>query len=299
MKLLVFSWFLFLFTFTGCNMGEHVNLSGYLIYSGGGKRIEVIDLDSMESHVLYESTHNVASIEKLTKVTSNKFMFEEGPITEPFTIKEYDMKNRASVTLRKGRLPTYIPESNNVFFYDYSKDSKEKWLFVSVLDAMGTARKVTKAPLPKRLPNGILYSLLTPVVQISPDEVALVGDDEQLWIYQISESNLKPTGIKHSFPKMWRSQTQQLICYDWELNEYYQVDLKTKQREELPQLKGFHGLTYIPKHDVLVFEKGGWQFPIAERHDIYAYSFKNQKRVKLKSHASISSGIWFEALPKP
>lgn len=293
-KLPLFLWFLFLLTPTGCSMGEHVDLSGRLIYSGGGKDIEIINLDSMESGTIYEDIHNGTTITRLTKVTPDKFIFEECPVTEACVLKEFDISSRTSKTLCTGRMPTYVPESKTLFFYDYSKDNKEKWLFVSDLGAMDDARKVAKAPADKVLPNGLRYPLMTPVIQISADEVALVGEDEQLWIYQISESNLKPTGIKHSFPEIWRSQTQQLIYYDWESKEYHQIDWKTKRSEKLPQIDDAFGLTYIPKHDALVFGEGSLHFLISERYDIYAYSFENKKKVKLRSHASIWSGFWLE-----
>lgn len=293
-KLPLFLWFLFLLTPTGCSMGEHVELSGDLIYTGRGKDIGLIDLDSMEYQVIYEGMHHGTTITRLTKVTADKFIFEECPVTEACVLKEFDMSSRTSKTLRTGRMPTYVAESNKVFFYDSSKDDKKEWLFVSDWGAMDTARKVAKAPAPKVLPNGLRYPLMTPAIQISADAVALVGEDEQLWVYHISESKLEPTGIKHSFPKVWRSQTQQLICYDWELKEYYQIDLKTRRSDKLPQLKGTFGHTYIPKHDALVFGEASLHFLISERYDIYAYSFEKRKRVKLRSHASISSGFWLE-----
>lgn len=293
-KFAVYLWFLFLLIPSGCSMGEHLDLSGRLIYSSGGKVIRVSDLDSMEFQTIYESIHNVASIERITRVTPDKFIFEECPVTEACVLKEFDMSSRKSKTLRTGRMPTYVSESNKLFFYDYAKDNKEKWLFISDLAIMDTPRKVAKAPADKVLPNGLRYPLMTPVVQTSADEVALVGEDEQLWIYQISESKLEPTGIKHNSPEIWRSKTQQLICYDWELKEYYQIDLKTKVIEKLPQLEGTSGLTYLPRHDALVFGEASLHMLISERYDIYVYSFENKKREKLRSHASIWSGFWLE-----
>ena len=279
-------------------MGEHLNLSGYLIYTGGTKNIKALDLRTMETETLYESIHNVALFPRITKITDNKFIFDEFPITENHFLKEFDIKSKIATNLREGHLPTYIPESNNVFFYDTLKDSKEKWLYVSTLDAIGTARRVTKAPKPRKLPNGISYRLLAPVIQISSDEVVLVGEDKQLWIYNISESDLRKTGIINCFPKIWRNKTQQLICYDWELREYCQINLKTKHREELPQLKGTFDIIFIPKYDTLLYGKARVHFLISERYDVYAYNITNKKEIKFKSHTFLGSAIWVEKLSK-
>jgi hypothetical protein len=287
-------WFLFLLFQASCSGDKQMNLSGRLIYANGGTNISSIDLQTLKEEVLYYG--HPSSLTYLTRTIADKFLFTDchGLRDPNCLLKEFDIISGTVKTLRTGIMPTYVARSDSVFFYDAAKDDGEKWLFVGQREALDNARKVTKAPAALVLPNGLLYELAAPVVEVSPNEVALVGEDEGLWIYQISQSRLIPTEIKYSFPRAWRSQMGQLICYDWQAKEFYQIDLKTKNTEKLPLLKGARGPVYIPKYDTLIYGKTRLHWLISEMPEIFAYSFSTGEKVKLQSPATMSSGIWFE-----
>jgi hypothetical protein len=161
------------------------------------------------------------------------------------------------------------------------------------MDTLDSVRKVAKAPRIHENPNGFPYSWIAPVIQVSPDEVVFVGEDDAVWMYQISQSRMMPTGIRNALPEFWRSQTKQLVCYNWESKEFFQVDLKSKHSEKIPHFKrSYFGFVYIPKHDAVVFGTSRLYFLVSERFEIFAYSFSSGEKVKLLSRNSISRGIW-------
>ncbi len=175
----------------------------------------------MEPSTIYKSPHNVAVIEHLAKAQPNVIIFDECPVTERCVIKELSLSDHSTKTLRTGMAPTYISETNGILFYDFHEHEKTYSLLLARRDAPGMARKVTSAPPSRRLPNGISLELIRPVVQISADEVVLVGEDTELWIYRMSQSAPVQTGIRNCLPQAWRNLTRQLICQDWESWEVY------------------------------------------------------------------------------
>jgi len=194
--------------------------------------------------------------------------------------------------MRSGRLPTYIPESKTVLFYDVDEKSGGTWLHIVDMKTPDISHKIAKAPADIILPNGLPYPLVTQPLQISGDKIIFVGYDQNLWIYQIKSSRLTPTNIKKCAPQVWRSRSQQLVCYDWESQEFYQTTL-AGHAEKFPQLKGAYGLVYIPSDDVIVYGKARLKMLVSEAHDIFAYSFITKMQVKVRTNSNITSGIWF------
>lgn len=293
----VLLWLLLLLPFVSCRLRGEANLSGRLIYTNGGKYIDALDLDALTREILYEGQYDGINIQSITKIAAGKFLFSEcDGLRKPHCLlKEFEVAAGTAKTLRPGRMPVYVAQSGSVFFYDSSsKDAGEEWLFVAERNALDTARRIAKAPTAKLLPNGLSYELETPVVEISPDEIVFVGEDRQLWIYQISTSRLTPTGVHNARPKVWRSWTQQLICYDWESEEAYQIDLKTKRTEKLPFLKKAWGIVYIPHTDTLMYSESRLYLFISETSDIWAYKFGTGERVKVQPHVAMATGIWLE-----
>ncbi len=280
---------------TSCHLSSKVDIPGGLVYSSGGMDIEWISFETRMPSVIYRNPENGATIDRLTKVTDEQFIFEECSGMGDCALKEFNLKTSTAKILRLGIKPTYIPESNSLFFYSVPNGGvKENWLFVVDKDIPNLPHKVAKAPTSNDPQVSWVYSV-TPVVRISPDEVLLVGEDHQLWIYRISRFDMSPTGIKNCLPQFIRSKTQQLVCYDAKTWDVYQIDLNTKRTEALPQLKGALGFVYIPKYDTVIYGKTRLYMLISETSDIWAYSFNTQEKIKIRSpHAYIASGFWLD-----
>lgn len=274
-----------------CDLTKKMNISGELVYTHGGKDIESISLESKTPSAIYRSIENVATIAHLTKVTDTEFVFEECSGMGDCSLKEFNLKTRSAKTLRSGIKPTYIPESNSLFYYNVPGSDIENWLFVVDKNTLTSPRKVAKAPPSNDSKIGWFY-YVTPVVQSSPNTVLLVGEDMQLLSYDISQSILNPTGIKNCLPQFIRSNTQQLICIDTKSWDIYEIDLNSRHVELLSQLKGAHGFVYIPKYDTVIYGKTRLYRLMSETSDMWAYNFSTQEKVKIQSNSDIGGGFW-------
>lgn len=276
---------LLLFVVT-CSDGEAMDLRGRLIYSSGGNAIEALNLQSLKTEVLYRGEPG-ASIARLTKITEQQFLFDE--CSGRCTLKLFDMQRRATTDVGEGYMPTYVRKESKILFYAGS--GNEKWLLIAPINDLQSSRKVAKAPPTIALPNGLSYSPEKPPVEMSPDEVVLVGEDYHLWIYHVAEAKLTRTNVARCFPVMWRERSHDLICWDWDAKQYSKVNLATAQREQLPQYEDASDLVYLPELDVLVYGKARLHLLISERHDMFVAPFTGGKERKLRSHATISSGF--------
>lgn len=281
-----------------CHMNDKIKLSGGFVYSPGGMHIELWRFESKNFSVVYTSPRNASTIATLTRVTNERFIFGECPVTGECLLKEFDMKTGEAKTLFPGTKPSYIPESKSLFFYNVSNglQPQDNWLYIVDISTLDSPRKVAKAP-PNNNPQRKWWTeTVTKAIQTSSDEVLFVGEDTQLWKYSISQSVVTPTRIENCLPQFFRSRTKQLVCYDFRLKNISLIDLNTKYVEPLPQLKGAFGLIYIPKHDVVIYTKTRLYWGISETTDIWAYSFDTQEitRVSSGEPAAISSGFWLE-----
>lgn len=273
-------------------VSETVKLSGQLVYSAGSNDISLIELVSLKHSTL--GTFSTDSIDHLAKLSDRIILFEDcaGSRKPNCLLREFNIDAKTVSTLRSGYMPTYIPESKMLLFYDVDEESGQKWLYVADIRLPDTARKIAAAPADMTLPNGLTYPLMAQPLQISTDEVIFEGEDQCLWIFNISNLKLTPTGIKVRAPCVWRKRTQQLISYDWNSQEFYQITLKTGYAEKLPQLKGASGLVYLSNDDVVIYGKSRMHMLISETYDIFAYSFDTKKEIKLRAHSHIGSGVW-------
>lgn len=287
-------WLLMFAMLIGCRSNSAMELSGGLMYSSGSMYVEFVNLDSKKSSVMYKSIGNGATIGRLTKIGDKRFIFEECLGTGSCFIKEFNVASGVGKVIRQGIYPTYIAENDSVFYYNLPEANKENWLLTSGEGGAGEPRKIAKAPISGDSRIDWWY-FVTPVVKVSPDEVVLVGEDRQLWVYQISKSTLIPTGITKCLPQFLRNRTQQLVCYNPDTFDIYQIDLKTKQTEQLPQLKGANGLVYVPEYDIVIYGKVRLHFLVSEVSDIFAYSFSTGKTTEIQSRAYLASGFWIDS----
>lgn len=277
----------------GCSTNGDIELTGQLIYTGGGNKVKSLNLNRAESDpvVLYESRSDVAAIGHLARIDNNSFLFDMCPVTEECVIKHYDLNSGRERTIRRGRLPTYDPHKRMLFLYEGS-DGERGWLVTSTLENPQAIARVAKEPKRKLLANGITQSVTTPVIQALPNQIVFTGEDTQLWMYNTSDSKLKPTGIKNCRALVWGSKTKQLLCSDWDTWEIFLLDLQTGRKEEHPELKGAYGFVYLPEYDSLVYGRTRGRVPAGEGYDIFCYSFKDEKEWKIRANDHIANGIY-------
>lgn len=274
----------------------YVKMQGHLIYTDGGKNIRVLDLSSPQTHneAIYQGAANVSVsvIGTLTKVNNDIFIFDERPVTGKSMIRKYSFQNKSVLPLYPGILPCYMSKYGKLLFYETSGNNSG-WLLLSDLDGnKESIKKIATEPEKKLLANGIRISTTTLIIPISTDEVVFYGEKDQLWRYNLFESELIATGIKNCKPLVWRDKTKQLLCRDWDSSEVFLIDINTKSKISLRKLKDAYGFVYIEKADSLVYGRTKSRFPFGERYDIYLYSINDENEKVIESNSHIAGGIW-------
>jgi hypothetical protein len=277
----------------GCNADESMNIAGKLIYTDGGSNINSIALNSSKHDIstLYKSD-GISAINHLVKGNGKEILFDEC-ISGKCSIKQYSMSAGQAKFLRSGSLPSYMSSHDKLFFYD-ELDGGDNWLFVSSLDDINNATKISEEPKWKTLPSGIKQPVTIPVVQISNDEIIFVGKDGQLWLYYVPNRESSIMDIKGCRPMLWRDGRNQLLCSDWDTWDMFLLDIKTGNKIDMPELKGAYGFVYVPSSDALIYGRTRSNFIFGEAYDIFFYRFsdKNEKRISKDAH--LAEGVWIE-----
>ncbi len=280
---------------TSCNTDENMNIEGQLIYTDGGSSVNAIALGTSDYSFssLYKSKE-MSVINHLTRENGNAILFGECAITGECVIKRYPVETGQVALLRSGRLPSYISNHDKLFFYDKASDD-DNWLFVTSLGDIKNATKIAEEPKRKTLPNGISQPVTMPVIHISNDEIIFVGKDEQLWLYNIANTKSTPMDIKGCRPILWRDKRDQLLCSDWDTWDIFLLDINTKNKVEVPELKGAYGFVYVPSSDALIYGRTRSRALIGEVYDIFLYSFADKKEKRIKENLHIAGGVWIES----
>ena len=254
--------------FVGCNVSEDMNISGKLIYTDGGSRINSIDFNSSKHNIstLYKS-EGISAINYLVKTNTEEILFDEC-LNGKCSIKQYSMNTGQTKSLRSGSLPGYMANHDKLFFYD-ELDGESNWLFVTSLDDISDETRISKEPGYRTLSSGIKQSVTTPVVQISNDETIFVGKDGQLTLYNVPNTSSSMMDIKGCRPMLWRGGRNQLLCSDWDTWDMFLLDIKTGDKMDMPELKGAYGFVYVPSSDALIYGRIRSNFIFGEAYDIF------------------------------
>jgi len=286
--------FVFIVLSTACTAGENMNANGKFVFTDGSSTINAIDFSSSEfsTSTIFKSKE-VGAINHLIRVDSNTILFGECPISRECVLRQYSIDVGKSEVLRTGRLPSYLPNHKRLFFYDKASDGSN-WLYETALDNITEVKKVAKEPSKKVLPNGVKQSVSVPVVQVSNNEIIYVGDDKQLWLYNIIDKKRESTEIKNCRPILWREKHNQLLCSDWETWTPFLLDLNTKRKVKISELKEAYGFAYIKESDTLIYGKTRLKAMVDETYDIFLYSFQNKEEKRIKKNTHLASGVWFK-----
>ncbi len=266
--------------------GEAMPLSGKLVY-GQSNAIYSLDLLMLEDRIIYKERKGFSIFVHLTKIDNKCLLFEDEP---HHLIKELNLKTGAIKKVRSGYSPQYIVDHQKLFFYDALPDKAQVGLFVAdIEDPTQSARLVHEGP----------FAMPMQVIQASKDDV-IFSQNNNLLKYNIVTAVLDEVPIDNcTLPKTMRSATDQLLCFDASAQHYFLSDLKGEKVEHLPSLEGSSAAAfYIPEYDVLMFSKARLQLfpPMGEVNDIWAYSFMDNKNIRLQKNATIGLGaaVWVE-----
>lgn len=273
---------------------EPMSLTGKLVFACSTV-IRQLDLKSSTVEVLHRSMNNsydnTEIYDIISKVDEDHFLFDE---TLRHTIRLFDRRTGRASVIREGSAPTYLPKHRKFFFYysDPAMEPRGTRLYMAEFE-----RPVESAKLIDQERHGS-----EAVIPISPDEVVYPQADDRdgnkVWYYHLVTGERRRLPLPDCMPKIWRSASQQLLCFDRPKQRHYLTDLRGEKVEYLPQLEDMIASTYIPKYDVLIGSIARFQlFPLkGEVYDIWAYDFKQERSVRLLTDAvaGLGSAAWFE-----
>lgn len=155
-------------------------------------------------------------------------------------------------------------------------------------------------------------------IEISDDMIVFVGENRNLWAYNIKNNELKDSGITNCTPRAYRTSQKEIICEAFMNRTYFLLPFSEKdfpilplssygkawvkkgrgnnvKMEELPIPKYSASFVYIPKHDVLAYTTSKGKFPLGERKPIEVYDFISHETQEIISNHSFRSGVWLES----
>ena len=98
-----------------------------------------------------------------------------------------------------------------LFFYSKSKDGV--WLNLKKGDLL---KNLIKAPMPftKWARSHELYGefIESAPIEISEDLIVFVGENRNLWAYNIKKNELKDSGITNCTPRAYRTSQKEIVC---------------------------------------------------------------------------------------
>ena len=278
----------------GCDAVKTMSIEGVLIYTSGGNGLNAIAFDASATSFspLYRG-ESVSAINHLAKETDKTVLFSECVLGE-CSIRRYSAETGRVTLLRSGWLPTYVSSHGKLFFYDSDRDGA-KWLFVAALENINAATKIAKEPRGKVLSNGVHYSATLAVVQISNDEIVFLGVEERLWSYNIATAGLTSMDIDSCRPMLWMDRRRQFLCSNpWDESTPFLLDIDSKKKTPIPELRRARGFVYVANEDALIYGRLRSSHLILEVSDIFLYSFADGREKKIRGNSRFAGGVWLE-----
>jgi len=293
---------------TACSSAKDILVEGRVIFSTQSINSTLWGVHTDKPNdktTLFKFPKDSTDIKHLTKINQDTFVFSVmGNSLEPG--KENDrelieLNHRTGVyrRLREGDNSVYIPKHHKLIFYSYYGG-----LLIADYDS----------PIESAIPIGRgLGGIYLQVIPISDDEIVMTKYDKKSrpignWKYNIVTKDFTELiALKEcSLTGIWRSKTKQLLCkrlVDLHGNgrkiiskQFYLTSLDGI-REKMVPLNNVDPALYVEEHDVLIVGVTRLEyFPPREAHDMWAYSFSEDKDMRLFKDTWVKVGglVWNE-----
>lgn len=284
-----------------------LELTGKLIVSAGG--IKILDLKTKKAYEVLEN-----NAEDLSIYANNVMFTEEG------CIKSFNLKTMQVSEVTKGVKPYFNEQYSKLLYYD--KIGSETWLCSKIGEKIN---KINLAPMPftKWTKSFEMFGerIETSPIPVSNNIVVFVGNNRNLWMYNVTSEEVKDTGISNCIPRVFRTNKNQLLCESFSDRIYYLVPISANSFDKLPLssyeknglfIKGIDGnalkieilpipkhsasFVYIQKNDALIYGTAkGSLIPFGERYPIMAYDFSKKKTQEILPSFSYESAVWVDS----
>lgn len=250
--------------------------------------------------LLYKQSSSNRRIGGMARVDHDSFIFSDEALgsVKDTLIKQFDLASGEVKTLGKGFGPiAYLPESGLLLFYRWLPDWEEYYSSMTTPEIWLVAADPKNIDVFRKVAPATRDFYKSSIVQTSTDEIVFYGEGERLWISNLSDLRLRPTGIKNCWPEVWREQTKELLCSDRGTRERFLINLVTGEKKEIPKLKGAlgfidfkraDGFIHVPRSDAVIYAKEQGKANV-----IYIYSFEKDEEKRLQGTCGGSlRGIW-------
>lgn len=271
------------------NLTSDVKLRGTLIFAESGFILKL----NLQSKVI-DTILSREMIQRIVKVSNDDFVIEA-----PCGISSFNIRTGSMKFIHRGCNLFYFEKHKKIFYYDETGEGEVFGLYMASIDSLNQPHLIFKAP------KGIRFTTyLVPPVQISDDEIICIGGDKmqedlKLWIYNIRNNVLTPTGISGKYsPVCWIGSQNILLCKPNNLSDdIYEIDLRTKMIEKSTVLNHISYMIYINKYDVIIYSKifPGMLGELSETYDdLHVYSFKENKEFRYIPNICMDSAIFID-----
>ena len=282
-------------SYSGCSKkeeGKKIPITGAVIVTDGSNAGMVYNFNLQTGKIDTLLSNKGELYGRIVRISDSEFVIEDWNKLVKFNLTSHQI-----TTMRNGEDQTYVEESRKLFFYcQVSFDEKmgsKYGLYVASMDSLERPMLLAKSPAPPHSP-------VAPV-QISADEIVFIGEDANIWEYNIASNSLISTGIPGDYrPIAWIKAKGVLLCSlpDSGIG-LYGVNLITKEKRRLGIIKDILDteLGYIEKYNVVIYSDvnhGLFGELSGTSHDLYVYSFSKQVSEKLASNLRMDSEVYLD-----
>jgi hypothetical protein len=186
-------------------------------------------------------------------------------------IMMFDRSSNQVSYVGSGDAPVYVPSHRKLFFYRYDPEAGRTKLFLADWgDMTGTARVVDGGP----------FSGLSPVIPIDENRVIFMPRDDtasRIKVFDIRLWEISELPFSGCSPALWRAATKQLVCFDFDRQEFVLTDLSGKDRAPLWPI-GVRPVTYVEEVDAVIV---GYEDGLNNGVALYSFSDDVLPRFKI------------------
>lgn len=240
---------------------------GRLIYVGQTDSLYQLDFKTLKAKKIFELPMS-GSIKHLSLIDHRDLLFHAflAKETPNNFIMELNLNTFKTGKVREGYGPKYMPMHQSFFFYDTAIDSGPSLYSASLQKPFERGGRIIQT-------SGAVDS--DTVIPVSENKIVFIAKDSSnsnaILQYDLRSRALKKLSIQNcTMPKLWRDETNQLLCFDREKYKCFLTDLDGKN---VRYIDAVYPVVSIPETDQMVISVPYVRF-FVEHHGLYLYDFK-------------------------
>lgn len=255
--------------------------NGVLVF-GGDHALNSINLKTCKVKQLYNEE---GMFTKISKIDDHRFLFfQYGP--EGDNLKIFDLtNNKAKLLYRNATSPYYNAKHKKIFFYFAPSYKEGNGLYeANVKSTISNLKKISDA-----------RSAYENIIPISDDEIVFIkrekSNSNDVYLYDLISKKISLLSIQNcTLPTVWRSATQQLLCFNRKQQQYFLTDLSGKNMQLVKKGMNFLPVRYLPDYDALLYTVTSFSLHDPEEGHLAIYDFATGKSKILCDKVKLGTG---------